>query len=701
MSIWAAMRSLSTRVVVAFVAVIVLTTIGSGVPAYRLIRTELEEQAWAHVADGGRATLALIEAEQARLADMAVLTAQRPTLQRLLREGDAEALSEYLQVFQANAELAILTVRDASGGIQAEDTLPSAWSDLPYSQDVTFYPLPGRESRLALLASRPVVDEQSGALVGYVTVGIFLDDDFVRQLENKTGFEQSIVLEGQRVATSLPGIPAVVGSGSAGHAPASEQGETHIVSYGDAYYYTTLLPLRDAQGNTVAQAEVALPVGGLLTAERQALLALGFATLLVAVIISTLSGIYARRLTAPLRQLTIAAHNIGQGDFGTPIPVPDRPVEVATLAHALEESRVNTRRALNNSAEARAWLETLIQSVTEGIVTVDEQGHITSLNQGVTRITGWASDEVQGQPIDRVFKLSGGNEPFTSRISISPGTGMRRVSILTRSGQAATLAVTGARLNPPNGHTAQTVLVLRDVTEQEAVQRLRSDFLANISHEFRTPLSSLNASVELLLDEIEDLSTAEVVELMSSIHRSVTGLQTLIDNLLESSRIEAGRFSIRRRPSDLNEIVTEATRMVDPLLERRWQHLSLSGPAHLQPVNVDPTRLTQVLVNLLSNASKYSPVGQPIDLILEQPDGNLLRISVADRGPGVSPADQANLFRRFVRLDAQDGTQYGVGLGLSVVKAIVEEHGGTVGIDSRPGGGAVFWFTLPLGDNWL
>jgi PAS domain S-box-containing protein len=697
MSIRAAMRSLSTRVVVAFVAVIVLTTIGSGVPAYWLIRTELEQQAWAHVADGGRATLALIEAEQTRLVDMAVLTAQRPTLRRLLREGDTEALSEYLRVFQANAELAILTVRDASGGIQAEDMLPAAWSDLPYSQDVTFYPLPGRESRLALLASRPVVDEQSGALVGYVTVGIFLDEDFVRQLENKTGFEQSIVLEGQRVATSLPGIPAVVGSGNAGHVSASEQGETHIVSYGDAYYYTTLLPLRDAEGTTVAQAEVALPVGGLLTAERQALLALGLATLLVAVIFSTLSGIYAGRLTAPLRQLTIAAHNIGQGDFGTPIPVPDRPIEVATLARALEESRVNTRRALNNSAEARAWLETLIQSVTEGIVTVDEQGRITSLNQGVTRITGWASDEVQGQPIDRVFKLSGGNEPFTSRIS--PGAGMRRVSILTRSGQAATLTVTGARLNPPNGHAAQTVLVLRDVTEQEAVQRLRSDFLANISHEFRTPLSSLNASVELLLDEIEDLSTAEVVELMSSIHRSVTGLQTLIDNLLESSRIEAGRFSIRRRPSDLDEIITEATRMVDPLLERRWQHLSLSGPAHLQPVNVDPTRLTQVLVNLLSNASKYSPVGQPIDLILEQLNDNLLRISVADRGPGVSPADQANLFRRFVRLDAQDGTQYGVGLGLSVVKAIVEEHGGTVGIDSRAGGGAVFWFTLPLGDN--
>jgi signal transduction histidine kinase len=272
---------------------------------------------------------------------------------------------------------------------------------------------------------------------------------------------------------------------------------------------------------------------------------------------------------------------------------------------------------------------------------------------------------------------------------------MRQVDVVTIGGRAATLAVTGARLKPPDGGPRQTALVFRDMTEEEAIQRLRAYFLANISHEFRTPLSALHASVELLLEEMGVLSMAEMRELLNSVHRSVTGLQTLIDNLLESSRIEAGRFSIRRRPSDLTAIIAEAVHMTGPLLERRHQNLAVSEPPDLPTIEADPTRLTQVLVNLLSNASKYSPVGAPVDLEVTQADGQL-RVVVADRGAGISPADQSSLFRRFVRLDAQDGTQYGVGLGLSVVKAIVEEHGGTTGVDARPGGGSAFWFTLPI-----
>jgi signal transduction histidine kinase len=272
---------------------------------------------------------------------------------------------------------------------------------------------------------------------------------------------------------------------------------------------------------------------------------------------------------------------------------------------------------------------------------------------------------------------------------------MRQVGVVTAGGRPATLAVSRARLKPPDGGTRQTVLVFRDMTEEEAIRRLRAYFLANISHEFRTPLSALHASVELLLEEMGALSRAEMGDLLNSVHRSVTGLQTLIDNLLESSRIEAGRFSIRRRPSDLNAIIADAVHMTRPLLERRCQELAVSKPSNPQTIDADPTRLTQVLVNLLSNASKYSPVGAPVELSVEVADDRL-RVVVADRGPGIPPDEQSSLFQRFVRLDAQDGTQYGVGLGLSVVKAIVEEHGGKVGVDARPDGGSAFWLTLPL-----
>jgi PAS domain S-box-containing protein len=432
-----------------------------------------------------------------------------------------------------------------------------------------------------------------------------------------------------------------------------------------------------------------------LTAARQATLILIVNALAVITIGSLLAVILGHRLTAPLRELTAAAHKISQGDFDTPTPRPEAPVEIFTLATALEESRISTARTLSELSEAKAWSESLLQSLVEGVVTFDTGGRVTFFSRGAERITGWSSSEVLGKPLNNVFPLpKDDNGQFTDRIP--PCGGKREIRVLSKGGQPITLAVTGARLVPPNSSATQVALVLRDITEEEASRNLRSYFLANISHEFRTPLSSLNASLELLLDEADHLSSEEINELLQSIHLSALGLQTLIDNLLESTSIEAGRFAVHCNPLDPNEAIAEAIRVMQPLLDRRQQSLSLTEPTQLPTINADRTRLTQVLVNLLSNASKYSPLGSTIDLILEKAEGSALRVSVADRGPGIPPADRANLFRRFVRLGTQDSAQYGVGLGLSVVKAIVEGHGGTVGVEERPGGGSIFWFTVPI-----
>jgi PAS domain S-box-containing protein len=338
--------------------------------------------------------------------------------------------------------------------------------------------------------------------------------------------------------------------------------------------------------------------------------------------------------------------------------------------------------------------QVLIQSILEGIVTVDEQGSIVAFNRGAEQITGWPAAEVLGQPIDRVMLLGSGKGKFLEQIPQSGA--MLRLNVLTRAGADLTLSVSSAHLTDAACDGAQRVLVFRDVTEKDSAQRLRSYFLANISHEFRTPLSALKASVELLLEGINDLSREEISELLHSIHFSVTGLQTLIDNLLESVSIEAGRFRIRRRPTDLKTVVDEAERVMKPLLERRQQSLAVDMTAEMPPVNVDPMRLNQVLVNLLSNASKYGPMETPIELSVKWDADRALRVAVSDQGSGISPEERMNLFRRFVRLDEKDKAQYGIGLGLSVVKTIVEEHGGVVGLDERPGGGSVFWFTIPV-----
>lgn len=343
---------------------------------------------------------------------------------------------------------------------------------------------------------------------------------------------------------------------------------------------------------------------------------------------------------------------------------------------------------------AKAWYERLTESIAEGLVVVDAAGRITFFNQGAERITGWRRGEALGRGIRDVLNLSESDQDRLIDFLAAPNA-RRRLRFKTRGGRPVSLAVTGARLVPPDGGPPQTALVLRDVSDEEEGHHLHSYFLANITHEFRTPLAGLNASIELLMDEGAYLSPDEMDELIASIHLSASGLQALVDNLLESVTIEAGHFAIHRRPVAINAVLAEAIRLMQPLLDRRRQTLALTEPLSVPQVAADPTRLTQVLINLLSNASKYSPQAETIDLSLGL-DADRLRVAVADRGPGIPPAERQALFQRFVRVGARDDDRMGIGLGLSVVKAIIEGHHGEVGVEENPGGGSVFWFTLPL-----
>jgi signal transduction histidine kinase len=240
------------------------------------------------------------------------------------------------------------------------------------------------------------------------------------------------------------------------------------------------------------------------------------------------------------------------------------------------------------------------------------------------------------------------------------------------------------------------VLVLRDISEAELTHRLMGGFLANITHEFRTPLSALAASTELLLDQAPDLTSAELQELLTSLYVGIIGLQTLIDNLLESASLETGRFRVYPRPSDLGEIIAEATHMTQPLQEKHGQWLVVEMPATIPLVQADSRRIVQVLVNLLVNAIKYSPDQTKITLGAVVSEG-WVRVTVADRGPGIPPGSGEALFYQFVHYDIDNAkSQHGAGLGLSVVKAIVEAHNGQVGVDNNPGGGTIFWFTIPV-----
>jgi signal transduction histidine kinase len=242
----------------------------------------------------------------------------------------------------------------------------------------------------------------------------------------------------------------------------------------------------------------------------------------------------------------------------------------------------------------------------------------------------------------------------------------------------------------------ERALVIRDISEEEAVHRLLGHFLADVAHELRTPLTALEASIEMLLFPTAELDGEDQQQLYSSLHLGILGLHTLVDNLLESANIEARHFQIYPRRMELEPFIMEAVQTMQPLLTKYDQSLTIEIPLDLPHVQADPRRTAQVLVNLISNANRYGPPGE--EIILQVSAGSqFVKLSVKDRGPGIPPEKRDNLFRRFeFPHDENSNSQAGAGLGLSVVKEIVQAHGGMVGVEDHPGGGSVFWFTIPI-----
>jgi PAS domain S-box-containing protein len=368
--------------------------------------------------------------------------------------------------------------------------------------------------------------------------------------------------------------------------------------------------------------------------------------------------------------------------------------EEAMVAQALESARVNLQRTLTDLQQEKEWSNQLLESIVEGIMTLDNQHRITFFSHGAERITGWSRDEVLDRSCDETFHLADSNAPFSQFI---PAPGQRnKIVVVLADGHWASLSVTGARLVPAEAGEAEIALVFRDVSSEEIIHHLLGQYIANVSHEFRTPLAALAASVELLLEEESDYSPEETAELLSSLHLGILSLQTLVDNLLESASIEAGHFRVSPRPYSLPRIIQEVSATMQPLLEKYEQRLVLDLPQEIPVVRIDPRRTVQVLVNLISNASKYGPPDEEILLSASQVN-DYMRVEISDRGPGISADNRDDLYRRFVYPQPDpENLKIGAGLGLSVVKAIVEAQGGQTGLDDRQAGGSTFWFTLPL-----
>ncbi|NIS79839.1 MAG: PAS domain-containing protein [Anaerolineales bacterium] len=687
------------------VVLTVIATFVSGIPVASGIWLQLEHLVWSRVESAQTATVTLYGEELRRLDFTTALISQNQALSNLLygvnEEGLAALLADLQEAFDLDLLVSVAEDRQAVG--YAPPGLPLPWEllaehGIPFRTFLSLRDPP----RLLMVAGREVLPAQEwdGSLQAWVLTGLTVDQEFMTALTRKTGVEQSLIVGGERAVSSLqggstpsfdPSVEALLSEdGSTCCTKATLQGQD---------YYLGLATLNDSLGQVVALSEVALPANTMRASGIRTILLLFVPGVVTALVGSLLLVLLTRRIIAPLTYLTGAAHRMATGDLATPIEHPSNLQEITDLTTELIHARRHLQLSQQTSQVEKRRIELLLEAIHEGVITLNEDGKVTFFSSDAERILGYQASAVLNKPYTSVLRPAPDAIFSLEEVLEKPeGTlPVQRLAFLDAQDNPITLEISASLLNiaADEGPIRERVLVLRDLSEEEAIRQLHTNFLANISHEFRTPLSAVTATTELLIDEARSMTPEEFIELAYTIRMSTMGLQTLIDNLLESSTIEAGTFQVQFRPTHLEQIIDNAVETMNPLLQRRDQKLEIELPADLPSIWADPDRLAQVLVNLIANASKFGPMGEPIVLSARPVNGSLY-VAVMDSGPGLPAGRFSDLFKRFGLADRQRDPKYGIGLGLPIVKAIVEAHGGNVGAENRPEGGAKVWFTLPI-----
>jgi PAS domain S-box-containing protein len=372
--------------------------------------------------------------------------------------------------------------------------------------------------------------------------------------------------------------------------------------------------------------------------------------------------------------------------------LPDEPAPVAGLvadsAHsALETGSFGaasgglTARAL---ASSEAQRRELFAALRTPIVTTSMSGRITGFNAAAIALFG-SPARLYGRNIRDVLPFA-----LEPRDQTTPVDAQGRLADAT--GRTVDLEVSRTVLGDDDDH-GYAVYVVHDISRHAEVNRLREQLLYSVAHELRGPLMVLDNALEILDSDYSRLTAQEFSQVLGTARRTARRMRTLMEDLLSAGSIQSGHFVVAPRKAELEGIVNDALDVVKPSIESRGQRLEFEVPDEAGAVLADSRYTRQVLTNLLANASKYSPE-QSVIRVVAVPNGNMVRISVVDQGPGIPPEQQAGLFERFYRVRS-DTDAPGVGLGLAIAKGIVEAHGGNIGIDSEVGSGTSVWFTLP------
>ena len=418
--------------------------------------------------------------------------------------------------------------------------------------------------------------------------------------------------------------------------------------------------------------------------------ALGAALAILAA--AVLGLVLARNFVKPVKAMTAVAEGMARGDYNRRLPA-TRTDELGDLARALNQTAKSSQNRMETIITDRNKLLSLLKGMVEGVVAVDREERVLQMNSAAGKILGASPETSVSKPIWEVTRVRQVCDTLSR--TLKTGRDVKDELRLVTRAQDQVVEMLASPLFDGEGELAGAVVVLHDVSNLHRLQTVRRDFVANASHELKTPIAAIRALVETLIED-RSMPSSDRERFLDKIWNQSMRLSSLVTDLLTLSRLESSPAGPELRPIDLRQPFRGAVQALLPTSEERG--IAVHAEIPQDPVRVlgDAEALGQLTTNLLDNALKYTGRGGRVWARLKTENGRAL-IEVQDTGMGIAPQDQARVFERFYRVDkARSRELGGTGLGLSIVKHVAANHHGDVLVESTPGIGSKFRASFPV-----
>ena len=443
--------------------------------------------------------------------------------------------------------------------------------------------------------------------------------------------------------------------------------------------------------HTLAVVRTSIPVNAIDVALKNIQVKIAVAGLIIALFAAVLSLIVSRRITHPIEEIKKGAESFARGDFECRLPVSNSE-EIGGLSEAMKKMALQLHERINTIIRQRNEIEAVLSSMVEGVIAVDMEERVISMNRAAAHMFGCDPSEAQGRSIQEVVRNTVLQQFVTNALSSQEP--VEKDIVLSSDGERF-LNGNGTLLSDAQGKQIGALIVLNDVTRLQKLEKVRRDFVGNVSHEIKTPITAIKGFVETLRDgAVKNLEDAE--RFLAIIEKHVDRLEAIIEDLLTLSRIEreAEREEVVLAEGRIKDVLQTAIQVCEVSAVAKKIRIELSCPDDMV-TKMDAPLLEQAFVNLLDNAIKYSDEGSVIRVEATQTDNEII-ITVRDQGCGIEKEHLPRLFERFYRVDKARSRQLGgTGLGLAIVKHIAQAHGGRLSVESTPGKGSTFAIHLP------